>query len=194
MKAINHTRPESPLSEHIGENIERIVSIQRKEWEERTASQRRVERVSRIIGRPIYLAGLIAFTGLWVAYNLLASREGWGIFDPFPFPVLDGILSLAALISTTVILIAQNRQSRLEQQHTHLALQVNLLTEQKVTKVIHLIEELRRDMPMVKDRHDPQSEALQAATDAEEVLLAIRDRGLMEEDREATAADCRETD
>ena len=59
---------------------------------------------------------------------------------------------MIALVTTTIVLIAQNRQSRLEQQHTHLGLQVNLLTEQKVTKLIHLIEELRKDMPMVRDR------------------------------------------
>lgn len=103
-------------------------------------------------------------------------------FDPLPFPFLDGILSLAALVSTTVILIAQNRQTRLEQQHTHLTLQVNLLTEQKVTKLIHLMEELRRDLPMVRDRHDPQSEAMQQPTDAEEVVSAIREGGLIEEE------------
>jgi len=55
------------------------------------------------------------------------------------FALLDGILSLVALITTTIVLIAQNRQAKLEQQHTHLALQVNLLTEQKVTKLIDLI-------------------------------------------------------
>ena len=56
--------------------------------------------------------------------------------------------------------------------------QVNLLTEQKVTKLIHLIEELRRDMPMVRDRHDPQSKALQERTDPLKVLSAIEERGL----------------
>jgi uncharacterized membrane protein len=66
----------------------------------------------------------------------------------------------------------------LEQQHTHLDLQVNLLTEQKVTKLIHLIEELRHDLPMVKDRDDPHSAALQERTDTLQVLSAIEKSGL----------------
>jgi uncharacterized membrane protein len=37
----------------------------------------------------------------------------------------------------------------------HLDLQINLLTEQKVTKLIRLLEELRADMPGVRTRHDP---------------------------------------
>jgi len=56
-------------------------------------------------------------------------------------------------------------------------LQVNLLTEQKVTKLIHLLEELRRDLPMVKDRHDPEAAALQQRTDTEQVLVALENAG-----------------
>ena len=97
---------------------------------------------------------------------------------PRPPHGVDGILSLVALITTTIVLIAQNRQAKLEQQHTHLALQVNLLTEQKVTKLIHLIEELRRDLPMVKDRHDAQATALQERADTAQVVSAIEEVGL----------------
>ena len=56
----------------------------------------------------------------------------------------------------------------------------NLLTEQKVTKLILLHEELRRDLPMVKDRHDAQSEALKQTPDAQKVLMAIEEGGLIE--------------
>jgi uncharacterized membrane protein len=45
-------------------------------------------------------------------------------------------MTLISLVTATIVLIAQNRQTRLEQQHTHLELQVSLLTEQKVTKLI----------------------------------------------------------
>ncbi len=72
-----------------------------------------------------------------------------------------------------MVLIKQNRLAKLEEQRVHLELQVNLLTEQKTAKLINLIEELRHDLPMVKDRHDPESEALQKPTDPEQVLSAL---------------------
>jgi len=75
-----------------------------------------------------------------------------------------------------VVLITQNREAKLEKQRSELELQVNLLTEQKTTKLIRLIEELRRDLPMVRDRHDPEAAALQKTTDPEEVLAALRVR------------------
>ena len=37
----------------------------------------------------------------------------------------------------------------------------NLLAEQKIAKLIALMEELRRDIPTVKDRFDPEAEAMQ---------------------------------
>jgi uncharacterized membrane protein len=148
---------------------------------QRTRAQRFVEAIARVIGSAWYLAALLAFALLWIAYNALAARFQARAFDLYPYPLLGGVLALAALITTTVILIAQNRQMRLEQQHTHLALQINLLTEHKVSKVIHLLEELRHDLPMVRDRPDPQAEQLQQKADAKTVVEAIDRVGLLDE-------------
>jgi uncharacterized membrane protein len=166
------------LSEHIGQNIESIVALQRREWGQTSTSQRRVERVSRFVGRPAYLLVILGVALLWILFNIAAPVAGWWSFDPVPCSILQGLLTLIALLTTTIVLIAQNRQSKLEQQHVHLDLQVNLLTEQKVSKLILLIEELRRDLPMVKDRHDPKAEAMQEAADTARVIEAIQEVGL----------------
>jgi uncharacterized membrane protein len=169
--------PEAPkatptLAEHIDQNIESVVALQRREWDAVGPAQRRVERVGRFMGRPLYLVALLFVILIWIVWNLSGHR-----WDPPPFELLDGAMTLISLITTTIVLIAQNRQTRLEQQHTHLGLQVSLLTEQKVTKLISLIEELRRDMPMVKDRHDAHAEALKESADTAKVLEALEDVG-----------------
>jgi uncharacterized membrane protein len=174
-------------SAHLEQNVDSVREVQKREREQRPSSHRIVDRISRIIGRPLYLIGLFAFVASWIIVNLLVRRWGHPAWDPPPFPLLDGILSLAAIVSTTIILIAQNRQTRIETRHAHIALQVNLMTEQKVAKVINLLEELRRDMPMVKDRYDPQAALLSQKTDALQVLTAIEDVGLVD-DPEKTAA------
>ena len=178
-------RDSATLSGHIDQNIESVVALQRREWESVGLSQRRVERLSRFIGRPVYLVALLGLVAGWIVYNLTAPSWGLKPFDAPPFALLDGILSLVALITTTIVLIAQNRQAKLEQQHTHLALQVNLLTEQKVTKLIHLIEELRRDLPMVRDRHDAQATAMQERADTAQVVSAIEEVGLTRDVQES---------
>ena len=170
----------SSLSDHIDQNIETMAALQRRETEMASASQRLVERMSRFIGRPAYLLGLLVFVIAWVATNL-GTPFGMASFDPPPFEMLDGILTFSALVTTTIVLIAQNRQARQEQQHRHLDLQLSLLTEQKVTKLIHLVEELRRDLPMVKDRDDPQATVLQEAADTAAVISAMDEGGLTKE-------------
>ncbi len=178
--------PSTPtLSEHIGQNIESVVALQKKEWDAMGVAQKRVERVSRFLGRPFYLIALLSAIALWVAVNVFATTGGrW---DPPPFELLDGVMTLISLVTTTIVLIAQNRQTKLEKQHTHLALQVALLTEQKVTKLINLLEELRRDMPMVKDRHDAHAEALQESADTAKVLAALEETGATQADTPGAA-------
>ena len=161
------------LSEQVNHNIDSIVAFQEREHEKLGDSERRLAHVSDLIGRPLYLVSLLSFVALWISGNLVARHLGVASFDPPPFPWLQGILTLAALVTTTIILITQNRLANIENQRAHLDLQVNLLTEQKVTKLIHLLEELRRDLPMVKDRHDPEAASLQQRTDTAQVLSAL---------------------
>jgi uncharacterized membrane protein len=166
------------LSEPITQNISDIVELQEKELAEMSAAQRRLEGLSRRVGRPGYIVGLLIAVAVWIALNLLRAQLGLRPFDPPPFQGLQGVLTLIALLTATVVLIGQRRQTRLTEQRAHLDLQINLITEQKVTKLIHLLEELRQDLPMVRDRHDPHAAVLQKPTDAARVLSALQDAGL----------------
>ncbi len=135
-----------------------------------------LETVGGFMGRPSYLAAVLAFVALWLLSNVVGELLGLPAPDPPPFFWLQGVVSLGALLTTTVVLITQNREAKLEAQRLELELQVNLLTEQKTTKLIHLLEELRHDLPMVKDRHDPEAAALQKRTHPEELLAALEER------------------
>ena len=50
---------------------------------------------------------------------------------------------------------------------------MNLLAEQKVTKIIALLEELRRDLPMVSDRVDPVAVAMQEGIDPQAMMSVL---------------------
>lgn len=150
--------------------------MQKNALETLSNAQRRVERVGSFLGRPSYLIALLALIMLWVGVNsMIRASARW---DPPPFELLDGVMTLISLVTTTIVLIAQNRMAKLEQQHTHLGLQVALLTEQKVTKLIKLLEELRRDLPMVKDRLDVQAEAMQESATTAKVVAALEEGGI----------------
>jgi uncharacterized membrane protein len=162
-----------PIAEHISQNIEGIVAFHEREHEKLSVAQRRLEAASRLISRPLYLIVVIALVLAWIVGNEIARRIGLRPLDEPPFAWLQGSVALAGLVTSTVVLYAQSRQARLETQRAHLDLQVNLLTEQKVTKLILLLEELRRDLPMVRDREDAEVGVLQQRTDAAQVLSAL---------------------
>lgn len=124
-------------------------------------------------GSPVYFGGFTLFVVSWILINLFGRHAGIQQFDPPPFFWLQGIVGLNGVLITIAVLIRQNRMARLAELHAHLGLQVNLLAEQKASKIIELLEELRRDSPNVKDRDDPQIAEMQMQADPHAVLNAI---------------------
>jgi uncharacterized membrane protein len=165
-----------PDIDPIGHNIESILAFYMREEQNITRSQRALETISSSLGRPFYLGAIASFVALWILANILAKPLGFTTVDPPPFFWLQGMVGLGAFFTMIVVLIKQNRLARLEERRAYLELQVNLLTEQKTTKLINLIEELRHDLPMIKDRHDPEAAAYQQPTDPKSVLAALDER------------------
>lgn len=162
--------------DQITQNIETIASFYSHDEKSISTSQRILETVSDSVGRPLYLGSIVLLVALWILANVVAHKMGYAEIDPAPFFWLQGLVSLGALLTTTVLLVKQNRLAKLEERRAHLELQVNLLTEQKSTKLIELMEELRRDLPMVRHRDDPVAAALQLPTDAGQVLAELDER------------------
>lgn len=170
------THPIDADLDPIAQNTETMLAFHQHEQGTISRHQQLLESVSEVIGSPTFFAATIFFVTMWIVANLLARQYHHRPVDLPPFPILQGILALAALLTTIVVLIKQNRLGKMEERRAHLEFQVNLLTEQKVTKLINLIEELRHDLPMIKDRFDAQAAAFQKPTDPEAVLKALDDR------------------
>ena len=80
-----NTSTPSTLSEHIDQNIESIVALQKREWESVGIAQRRVERIGRFLGRPTYLIALLCAVATWVLINVIVGRVCVGIHHPLSY-------------------------------------------------------------------------------------------------------------
>jgi uncharacterized membrane protein len=170
--------PRSQLPPSVNENIGTIADFYARHDEHVSTAQRVVERMAHFLGSPGYVFANVVFIVCWIAANLIADDIGWKQIDEPPFFWLQGIVGLNAFVISTTVLIRQNRMSRLAEHHAHLDLQVNLLTEEKSSKIIALLEELRRDLPNVQDKPDREAEELAQHADAKAVLSAIeREQG-----------------
>jgi len=159
--------------EEIDQNIQAVLGFYSREEERLSSSQRRLERVTAFIGTPAFLAFIVLFVVAWVLGNLLLTGSGRAGFDRQPFPWLQGLISLGALLMATVVLTKQNRIALLAERRQHLDLKVTLLIEQKTAKLIDLVEELRRDLPDVPNRHDPRATSLLQPMSPERVVEAL---------------------
>lgn len=180
--------PAESERDQINQNIEAVLEFYARENQKISRPQRILESISLFIGQPVFLGIILLFVALWVFINTVLRQLGLAEFDSAPFPWLQGIVSLSALLITTVVLTRQNRIAKLAEQREHLDLKVTLLTEQKAAKLIDLLEELRRDLPNVKNRHDSEAAALQHAMNPDMVLAALDERNDLEDMKPAGAS------
>ena len=154
--------------------LDTVVAIHARA-QQTTKNQRLVERATVEIGQPRTLAVVIALTTGWLAWNTFARHWGLPCLDPPPFTGLQCVVSVAALMITTTVLTTQNRHARVSESRSHLDLQVSLLIEQKIAKLIDLTEELRRDLPNVRNRKDPVADEMKQPVDANGLVRAIEE-------------------
>jgi uncharacterized membrane protein len=167
--------PPPLLPAHIEATIHLIARIRSEHQQKASPLQRAIERMIVFVGRPRFVGLLAAFVASWIGLNLLASALGYRPIDPPPFSWLQFAASLASLFTVVLILADERREDQLAQLHEQLNLELAILSEQKTAKVIQLLEESRRDNPLIHNRVDQEAEAMARPADPKTVLEAIEE-------------------
>jgi uncharacterized membrane protein len=160
------------VPKHVSESIDAMAGLH-EAARLMSVHQRGMDWLTSALTRPHFLYSTIAFGVGWIGVNLALPVAGLPPFDGPPFHLLHLILTFVALLMATFVLATQERQVRHAEIRSHLDLQINLLSEQKIAKVIALVEELRRDLPNVRNRHDESAVAMAAPTDPQVVAEAL---------------------
>ncbi|MEH2405778.1 DUF1003 domain-containing protein [Nostoc sp.] len=167
----------APLPDAIAKNIEAISSLHSQEVRDIPAHQRIIEAIATFFGRSAFMYSLLVILALWIFGSFV---DGFLPFNLPPFSWSGQGLDAAALVISTGVLVRQTRQENFAEQRAQLMLQLNLLSEQKIAKIIALLEELRYDLPDVINRHDSEAELMRQAADPIAVLEALQ-KNLVEE-------------
>ncbi len=167
-----------PMNEHI----QTVAELHKRAEHSASLPQRAIENVTNFLGRPKFLFIILVVVAIWTVVNILLIKLGLPSFDPPPFIWLQGVLSLGAVLQATMILITQNRQDVMIERRTQLDLQVSLLLDQKMSKLITMVDQLRRIHPDLEDGTDPQVEALKKTVDPHQSIKTLDQ--LLEEDKE----------
>lgn len=165
---------EEILPPHIEQTVQAIARLHAAHHQRATPLQRIVDRLTALVARPAFIGAIVLAVLLWIGANLALRRfAGWSLDRP-AFPWLQGAGELAALCITTLILMSQRRKDELSELREQLTLELAIMTDQKCAKLIALLEELRRDDPLLVNRIDTQADAMSEPSDPEAVLEAFK--------------------
>lgn len=172
--AVEHqTREAGKEVDPINENIQTIADLHKHAERSASPQQRAIEKVTDFLGQPRFLFIILAVVTLWIVANILLATFGLPNFDQPPYTWLVGVLTLGALIQATLILITQNRQDVTTERNRQLDLQISLLLDEKMSKLITMVDELRQAHPALKESVDPQIEALKKTVNPHQSLETL---------------------
>ena len=178
----NHHHPRT-VEELTHQNIETIIQLESAAKSQRRQADRIADIISDFCGTMTFVYVHIGAFSFWSAFNLLAPKHLQ--FDPFPFFFLSFIVALEAIFLSTFILISQNHEKRLSERRNHLDLQVNLLSEQENTKMLHLLKAIAQKLE-VPFEDDPSGNILEEAMRPEQLIEQI-DQAVAEIERRGGA-------
>jgi len=160
------------LSNTLRQNIETLRERRRRERESASFEQKLAQRITDFAGSMRFVYLHVALYGFWIVANL-GWIPGLNPWDP-SFVVLAMIASVEAIFLSTFILITQNRMSIADDRRAELDLQVGLLAEQEITKLVQLVAEISRRLG-VEDADGPDVEEMKQLVAPGEVLDAIEE-------------------
>jgi len=102
----------------------------------------------------------------WIIWNL-NFFSFIKIFDPFPFPALQMIVSIFAIILSVSVLISQKRQGRFEKISQQIEFEVNVRAESEITKMLEMLHDIQKKIGI--DNKDIELEKMKENLDIQDL-------------------------
>jgi uncharacterized membrane protein len=156
------------LADLTQRNVEIIAAMEKASHCHRIFGERVADFVAAWVGSWTFLIVQSILLVLWMMVNVVGWWMRW---DPYPFVLLNLVLSFQAAFASPIILMSQNRQGRLSERRNHLDLQINLLAEQENTEQLRLLRLLCEKAGIGLDAQKGQ--AFEEATQADQIVRQI---------------------
>ncbi len=163
------------LDSHLASTIRSITQLRADHSRNATSLDRSIDHITAFLSRSRIFGVLTLIFGVWIGLNLSLEMMGVAAFDPPPFLWLSISCAFLSLYIALLILASQRRADQLAQHHEHLSLELAILGEQKIAKVIELLEESRRDNPLIHNRVDQEADAMARPSNPQSLLDTITD-------------------
>jgi len=119
---------------------------------------RRTRLTDKIADFLTYYFGTVTFFNVnalfFVGWFLINAGmiPGFKPFDPYPYGFLTLVVSLEAIFLTVIVLISQNQESDIAELREQFEVQLNVRTEEEITKILSIVDEIQKTQEAAKTR------------------------------------------
>lgn len=157
---------------HIQEHIETITRHEQEFYAKRSKSDRIGDGVARFAGSfSFVLIHLVIFV-LW----MIANTADFGVphFARAPFPMLDAVVALEAILLASFTLMRQSGLAKRADERDHLMLQILLLTEREVSAVVKMNQQIAERVGLQAISKDEQIQEMAQPTSIDNLAQTIQ--------------------
>src|SRR3989344_6548820 len=104
-------------------------------------------------GTFIFLISNVVIYTVWILGNM-GKIPGFPVVDPYPYSFMNSFVSIEAIILSVIVLMSQNRENQRDILRQEIGLQVELISEKEITKILQLLKEIMAEQK--KGRPDPE--------------------------------------
>ena len=154
------------MAKIVERNVDALLHRKKEEINKRTFHERMVDAITAFASSIVSVYIHLILFGGWILWNL-----GWFGLKPFDhnFIFLATFAAVEAIFLTTFVLIGQKRSNVQADKWAELDLQVSLLTEHELTRVLNLVRAMAQKMD-IQDAHGKENEELSKDIHPEKVL------------------------
>jgi uncharacterized membrane protein len=154
----------------VERNVRALLARRAEDDQAKTRSERIADGVTRFAGSMTFVYIHLVMYGAWILVNL-GIIPGVPRFDP-TFVILAMEASVEAIFLSTFVLISQNRMAALADKRADLDLQISLLGEHEITRMLSLVQQMAGRMG-IEEAADPELDELARDVHPEKVLDKI---------------------
>jgi uncharacterized membrane protein len=153
----------------VERNIKALIEHRQREETQKSTADHIADIITKFTGSMRFVFIHLLLFGTWILWN--AGLLGISPFDP-SFVILAMFASVEAIFLSTFVLISQNRMNAHADKRAELDLQISLLSEHEITRIITLVSAIAQKMN-IEIANDKELDELKKDVFPEKVMTTM---------------------
>jgi uncharacterized membrane protein len=155
----------------VARNVAAIAQLERDLVAQRPIGARIGAAIAHFVGTFKFVGLHAALIGFWMIWNRQSNPLA---FDPAPYNTLFLLLATESILLSTFVLMSQNEMNRAADRRQHLELQISLLSESEMTKLLETVRQIGMQVGLPDAAEDDEEfREMAKETDVERIAQVV---------------------